>query len=238
MTQRSAISRWFVRFNAGNGLLKRATLRLSYYAFIILPYPLRRVATVLFILTARAMKKLTGVEDQNELTPLDEVGTLSFWGVPRVDAHSATLTIDGEVERPMELRYDELLGLPAVERTVRMDCVSRFRNNTVMKGVSVAHLFDLAEVRRSARRAVFHCADGYIESIPVPDLIQYDAFLAYSVNGEGVDRLGHPLRLAIPGKYGYKWAKWVKRVELVDDDRKGYWESRGLPDRANVGNIW
>lgn len=238
MTQRSAVSRWFVRFNAGNGLLKRITLRLSYYAFIVLPYPLRRVATLLFILTALAMKKLTGVEDQNEVTPLDEVGTLSFWGVPRVDAQSATLIVDGDVERPVELRYDELLELPAVDRTVRMDCVSGFRNNTVMKGVSVAHLFDLADVQRSARRAIFHCADGYFESIPVPDLIQHDAFLAYSVNGEAVDRLGHPLRLATPGKYGYKWAKWVKRIELINDERRGHWESRGLPERANVGDIW
>ena len=238
MTQRSAVSRWFVRFNASNWLLKRIILRLSYYAFIVLPYPLRKVATLLYILTVLAIKKLAGVENQNELTPLDEVGTLSFWGVPRVDAHSATLTIDGEVERPVELRYDQLLELPAVERTVRMDCVGGFRNNTVMKGVSVADLFDLAEVRRSARRATFHCADGYIESIPVPDLIQYEAFLVYSVNGEKVDRLGHPLRLAIPGKYGYKWAKWVQRIELVDDERKGHWESLGLPDRANVGDLW
>lgn len=238
MTQRSAVSRWFVRFNAGEGWLKRATLRLSYYAFIVLPYPLRRVATAMFVLTALAMKKLTGVEQRNELTPLDDVGTLSFWGVPRMDAHSGTLTIDGEVERPVELCYDRLLELPATERTVRMDCVGGFRNNTVMKGVPVAHLFDLAEVRRSARRAVFHCADGYSESIPVPDLIQQEAFLAYSVNGEGVDKLGHPLRLAIPGKYGYKWAKWVERIELVGSERKGYWESRGLPDRANVGDIW
>ncbi len=50
--------------------------------------------------------------------------------------------------------------------------------------------------------------------------------------------MGYPLRLAFPGKYGYKWAKWVTDIELVEDSRKGTWESIGLPDRANVGDIF
>ena len=236
--QRNAVSRWFVRFNAGDSWLKRKTLRFMYYVFIILPYPLRRVGAAAYILQALAFKRLLGVERQEELTPLDEVGTLSFWGVPEVDAHSSTLVIDGEVDCVLELRYDLLLELPAVERTVRMDCVGGFRNNTLMKGVSIAHLFGLAEVRDTARRAVFYCADGYVESIPIVELLQHEAFIAYSVNGEGVARLGYPLRLAIPGKYGYKWPKWIERVELTGAERKGYWEGLGLPDRADVGDIW
>ncbi len=238
MAHRNAVSRWFIRFHAGDGWLKRTTLKLSYYTFIILPYPLRRVATAAFIISVLAMKRLTGVERQNELTPLEEVGTLSFWRVPKVDMRSFTLTIDGAVGHPLVLRYDQLLELPAVEREVRMDCVGGFRNNTVMKGVPLTHLFDLTEVQDTARRAVFHCADGYRESIPLAELLKHEAFLVYSVNGAHVQKLGYPLRLAIPGKYGYKWAKWVQRVEFVADQRKGHWEAQGLPDRANVGDIW
>lgn len=238
ITQHSAIRRWLIRFNAGDSRLKRFTLKLSYYVFIVLPYPLRRVAAAAFILATLGVKKLAGVERQNELTPLDEVGTLSFWGVPGVDTVAATLIIGGEVERDVELRIDELIAMPTVERTVRMDCVGGFRNNTVMTGVSVAHLFDLVGVRDSAVRAVFYCADGYYESMSISELVEGEAFLAYLVNGERVDKLGNPLRLAIPGKYGYKWAKWIQRIELVDDERKGYWESRGLPDRANLGDVW
>jgi len=237
MAHRSTVRRWFIRFNAGDGWLKRTTLRLSYSVFIVLPYPLRRVATAAFIISVLAMKRLTGVERQNELTPLEEVGTLSFWRVPKVDVRSFTLTIDGAVGHPLVLRYDQLLELPAVEREVRMDCVGGFRNNTVMKGVPLAHLLDLAEVQDTTRRAVFHCVDGYRESIPLVEL-KHGALLVYSVNGAQVEKLGYPLRLAIPGKYGYKWAKWVQRVEFVADDRKGHWEARGLPDRANVGDIW
>lgn len=237
MAHRSTVRRWFIRFHAGDGWLKRATLRLSYSVFIVLPYPLRRVATAAFIISVLAMKRLTGVERQNELTPLEEVGNLSFWRVPKVDVRSFTLTIDGAVGHPLVLRYDQLLELPAVEREVRMDCVGGFRNNTVMKGVPLTHLLDLAEVQDTARRAVFHCADGYRESIPIVEL-KHEAFLVYSVNGAHVEKLGYPLRLAIPGKYGYKWAKWVQRIEIVTHDRKGYWPQRGLPDRADVGDRW
>jgi hypothetical protein len=47
-----------------------------------------------------------------------------------------------------------------------------------------------------------------------------------------------PLRLAIPGKYGYQWAKWVVRIELVADDRKGHWAKLGLPDRGDICDAW
>ena len=69
-------------------------------------------------------------------------------------------------------------------------------------------------------------------------LLERDAFLAYSVNGEAVPKLGYPLRLAIPGKYGYQWAKWVVRIELVSDDRMGHWAKLGLPDRGDIGDAW
>ena len=69
-------------------------------------------------------------------------------------------------------------------------------------------------------------------------LLERDAFLAYSVNGEAVPKLGYPLRLAIPGSYGYQWAKWVVRIELVSDDRMGHWAKLGLPDRGDIGDAW
>ena len=146
-----------------------------------------------------------------------------------MDVNSFTLTIDGAVRRPIVLQYDQVLALPAVDRMVRMDCMSGIRSNIAMKGVTLAHLFCLARARGSACRAVFHCADGHCESIPLIDLLRHEAFLAYSEDGEPVDDMGCPLRLAVPGKYGYKWAKWVRRVQLVADERPGHQETRGLP---------
>jgi len=138
---------------------------------------------------------------------------------------SFTLTIEGEADRPVVLRYEELLELPAVERTVPMSCAGGSREDAVVKGVTVAHLLALARVRDTARLAVFSCADGHEESIPLIDLLQNEAFLVYSVSGEHADKLGYPLRLCIPGKFACHWAKGVERVELVGDRREGCSES-------------
>ena len=135
-----------------------------------------------------------------------------------MDVHSFTLTIDGEVDNPVTLRYDDVLELPAVERTVRI-CAGGTYANTVMKGVAIARLFDLAQVRGAACLAVFHYDDGHRETVPLVELLQQEAFLAYAASGEDVDELGCLLRLAVPGKYGHKWAKWVRRVHLIADER-------------------
>ncbi len=69
------------------------------------------------------------------------------------------------------------------------------------------------------------------------DLIETEAYLAYAINGQEIPAHGYPLRLVSPGKYGYKWAKWVVRIELVPGSPMGYWEQRSLPDRAWVGDL-
>ncbi len=232
------IARAYRRFNAGDSLLKRVLLKGSYYVFIVLPYPLRRVAVAGYISAILPLKRWLGVEAQDELTPLDEAGTLSFWGVPDVDLGTYTLTIDGAVDHPQLLRMDAVEQLPSVTRLTRMDCVGGFRNNLEMRGVRLAELLERAGLRPDAKRAIFYCADGYYESSTLVDLEAVDAMLVYELNGERQPVQGCPLRLAIPGKYGYKWAKWVQRIEIVTHDRKGYWPQRGLPDRANVEDRW
>ena len=234
----SSLARAYRRFNAGESRPRRALLMSSYYVFLVLPYPLRRLAVAGYVSTVLTLKRLLGVERQNELTPLDEVGTLSFWRVPDVDLASYTLTVGGAVEHPTIVRHEELLKMHSVTRRIRMDCVGGFRNNTDMRGIPFADVMARAKPLSEARRAIFYCADGYFESSTLDDLAAADAILVYEVNNERVAHLGYPLRLAIPGKYGYKWAKWVQRIEIVTHDRKGYWPQRGLPDRANVGDRW
>ena len=84
----------------------------------------------------------------------------------------------------------------------------------MMRGVSLAALLEPAE--------------------PRPDA---DALLAYEINSQEAPVHGFPLRLVAPKKYGYKWAKWVVRIELASGSPLGYWEQRGLPNRAWVGDI-
>jgi len=230
------VTRGVTRFHASQGRFKRGVLRIGHAIYMAVPSPLRRHVASGYIAVTLVLKRVLRVEEQTELTPLADAGTLSFWGVPEIDIVTFRLAIEGAVERPRSFDYAELVALPSVDELVRMDCVGGFRNNMNMSGVRLDTLLDIVGLAPGAQRAVFHCADNYFESIPLADLGDHDAFLAYSVNGSAVPHLGYPLRLAIPGKYGYKWPKWVTSIEIVADDRKGYWPERGLPDRGNVGD--
>ena len=158
--------------------------------------------------------------------------------MPDVNPDDYTLTVDGAVESPLVLTLDEMKGLPLVERLVTLDCVGGSRNNAVMRGVAFEELLHRVQPKPDAETAVFHCADGYVTTHPVSDLVETKAYLAYAVNGAEDPDYGYPLRLVAPRKYGYKWAKWVVRIELAPGSPKGYWEKRGLPDRAWVGDVW
>ena len=216
----------------------RWSLRVCYYPWRALPYPLRRLVTAGYILLSLGVKRMLKVDSQDALTAMDQLGTLSFWGVPEIAVENYRLVIEGEVELALTLSLDQLQSLPAITRQVRQDCVGGFRNNPVMEGVSLQTLLDISGVGPDARRAVFHCADGYYSTLELSELLDLEAFLAYEINHQKIPQFGYPLRLVAPGKYGYQWAKWVRRIELVPDQRKGHWARLGLPDRGDVGDIW
>ena len=207
----------------------RLMLRAIYYPWIILPYPIRRAVTAVGIWWLLLWKRAMGIHRRQHLTPPDKMFTLSFWGVPHVNSATYALRVDGSVRSPLTLTLAELKSYPAVERPVTLDCVGGLRNNSVMRGVSFAHLLERADPMEDVKTAVFYCADGYYTTHPVEDLIRTESFTAYAVNGQDVPTYGYPLRLVAPEKYGYKWAKWVVRIELVPDSPKGYWEKRGGP---------
>ena len=140
-------------------------LRAMAFLWKAIPYKARRGVTFLFIKTVLFEKRLLKIEEQTEVTPIKDLGSLAYWGIPKVDLNSFLLTVDGAVDRPLSMSWQDLMALPRVKRQVRMDCVGGFRNNSIMAGVAVQHLLDLAGVSLQARRVVFHCLDGYYVSL-------------------------------------------------------------------------
>jgi len=148
-----------------------------------------------------------------------------------MDKPSFTLIVNGEVDRPLVLRWEEIMELPLAERTEHIDCMGfGFRHSGIVKALPLLDLLEMSEARDNATSAIFHCADGYHESASLLELLEQEAFLAYPVNSEGADEHDCLPRVAIPGKYGYRWAKWLQRVQIV----------AGEPDRweqaPSVGN--
>ena len=147
------------------------------------------------------------------------------------------LVVDGLVENPIEWDLDDFMAQPRFRSTSDIHCVtawSRFNNR--WDGVSAAHILALVKPKPEARHVVFHSYDGYTTNIPLADFAGADVLLAHSWEGEPIPREhGGPVRVVVPRLYFWKSAKWVKRIELVAEDRPGFWEVRGY---HNYGDPW
>jgi DMSO/TMAO reductase YedYZ molybdopterin-dependent catalytic subunit len=154
----------------------------------------------------------------------------------QVDRGSYRLVVDGLVEHPLSLTYDQVLELPSRRRLVDMPCVEGWTERLLYEGAPLAELLDRAGVAPAADTVVFHTAGGrYTSSLGLDYVREAGALLGYRINGLTLDRQrGFPFQVVAPHKLGYKWVKWVSRVELVKGPYQGYWERRGYDNRADT----
>jgi len=159
-----------------------------------------------------------------------------------------TLKVDGLVEAPQSFSLDELKALPSRTQITRQDCVEGWSCIGQWKGVVLADVLDRVRPSDNARFVVFHCADNvyggpdrYYESLDLIEANHPQTLLAYELNGEALPVAnGAPLRLRAERQLGYKMAKYIMRIELVEDFRHlgrgngGYWEDRGYSWWAGI----
>src|SRR4030042_2911566 len=124
--------------------------------------------------------------------------------------------------------------MPQTTVNAAIICVD-FPNNVIVQGnwtgVNLWLLLEPAGVSPDAVKVAFYASDGFSTDLPVETAKREDIILAYEKDGAP---LGETLRLVVPGKWGYKWISQVTRIELVDYDFKGFWESRGYSDAADI----
>lgn len=181
----------------------------------------------------------TGVpveQDEDGLTPLSRffVTTITAFA-PRIDVSETQLTIEGAVDNPLAMNYDELKLPPQQTNRSVLQCVGGARGNAEWVGMPLRHILERAGVQEDAKKVVFYAADGYESSIPLAAAMKPDSLMALEMNGELL-RLKHgsPVRLVLPGMYGYKQVKWITRVEVVTHNHKGYWEQKGYSDDGSI----
>jgi DMSO/TMAO reductase YedYZ molybdopterin-dependent catalytic subunit len=155
---------------------------------------------------------------------------------PEVDPESWDVTVTGMVERPLRLSLRELQGLGTVEIMRDFHCVESWSvPHNRWKGVPVPRILEKAHPAPEARYAMVCSPGGYVTDLPLDVLLRPDTVLVWERNGEPLDREhGYPLRLIVPDLYAYKSVKWVSGIELVREDRPGYWEMRGYHRGADV----
>jgi len=159
-------------------------------------------------------------------------------GTQYIDISTYKLKIDGLVGNPVELSYDQVLSNTQYTKLVTLNCVEGWSADILWEGVLLKDLFDQVQVKPNANTVIFYAADGYTTSLPLQTILDNNLILAYKMNNVPLpSELGYPFQLVAEDKLGYKWIKWVTRIELSNNSNyKGYWESRGYSNEANVKN--
>ncbi len=169
------------------------------------------------------------------LTPLNEQGNNGISGTQYINKTTYSLKVTGLVNHELELSYNELLGLPFYSKIAYMPCVEGWGFTAKWTGFRLTDLFNLSLPKPEAKYVIFNSIDGYSTSLPLDYIKENQIIAACGINDMTLppDR-GFPFQIVAENKYGYKWAKWITRIELAEKDVPGYWESRGYGNRANV----
>jgi len=171
------------------------------------------------------------------LSKIDDFRENSIKGPQNVDINSYRLTITGLVNSSKTYTYDDVVNTyQRYEKAVTLHCVEGWDVTILWEGVLVKDLLNEAGIDPSAKVVIFYAYDGYSTSLPLNFIVDKDILMAYKMNGLVLPpERGFPFQLVAESKYGYKWIKWITKVELSDDENyRGYWESRGFSDDANV----
>jgi DMSO/TMAO reductase YedYZ molybdopterin-dependent catalytic subunit len=165
----------------------------------------------------------------------EDFPVLSAGPTPRIRPEAWRFTLTTETSSQQSWSFDEFLALPAEDVTVDIHCVTKWSKlGTHWRGVSLDTL--LADVETDADFALVHSYGGYTTNLPLEDLLDGKAWVAYRYDGEDLEPAhGGPARLLVPHLYFWKSAKWVNGIDLLTEDQPGFWESAGYHD---YGDPW
>ncbi|MEK6803674.1 MAG: molybdopterin-dependent oxidoreductase [Nitrospirota bacterium] len=199
---------------------------------------------------ANAMAKEYGEEDISNVFPANgntDPGTEEYAVMVKNDFAGWQVLIDGLVTTPTMFSLGAIKEMPARTQITRHDCVEGWSAIGKWTGVPLGDLLRKVEPLPRAKYAVFYCADiddeglSYYESMAVADCFHPQTILAYELNDKALDiSHGAPVRLRCERQLGYKQAKYVERIELVESladiggGKGGYWEDQGYEWYAGI----
>lgn len=154
---------------------------------------------------------------------------------PVVDMTKWTLRVWGEVDEPYVLTWEELHALPQTTVTCDIHCVTRWSKlDTTWTGVLVSDLLQRAGVKPTGTHLMAHCDGGYTTNVPLEALQAPDVLVTHTYEGQPLEPdHGGPLRLLVPSRYFWKSAKFLRELEVMTEDRQGFWELNGYHNDAD-----
>ena len=178
-------------------------------------------------------------DDDGRLPPgqylTDDFPVLSAGPTPEVPLDAWAFTVRTESGAAHTWSWSELTALPTETITVDLHCVTRWTKlETQWRGVSLDTL--LEDVETAADFALVHSYGGYTTNLPLEDLLDGRAWVAFEYEGDALAaEHGGPVRLLVPHLYLWKSAKWVRGLDLLLQDEPGFWEQLGYHD---YGDPW
>jgi len=160
---------------------------------------------------------------------------------PRVDTRRWTLEVGGLVENPLTLTWDDFLRLPQVDDVSDFHCVTTWsRHDNRWRGVRFKTIAELAVPREEARFVLCTGYDfmpgsdiPYTTNLPLERAIEDDVLLVHTWESQPLPQEhGGPCRMVTPKLYAWKGTKWIRKVEFLAVDQKGFWETRGYSNSA------
>ncbi|AWW25773.1 MULTISPECIES: molybdopterin-dependent oxidoreductase [unclassified Acetobacterium] len=178
------------------------------------------------------IREYQGVRLDPAIGPRDN----SISGIQEVDLSTYQLQLTGLVDKPVSYTYEQVLEKEKAQRLITLYCVEGWQATVLWEGVHINDLLADAGIKDNATVVIFHCVDGYTTSMPLTVIKDEDMLLAYSANGVSLPAsMGFPFIVVAEDRLGYKWARWVNKIELSSDESyKGYWEKRGYSNDATV----
>jgi DMSO/TMAO reductase YedYZ molybdopterin-dependent catalytic subunit len=170
-------------------------------------------------------------EHNPELPPgqylTEDFPVLSAGPTPQIDTADWEFSIRSGSTTLKKWSWDELQALPAEDIHTDIHCVTRWSKfGTGWRGVSLDTLF--ADVETNDEYTMAHSYGGYSTNIPLADLLNGKAWIAFEFEGEPLDpEHGGPARLLVPHLYFWKSAKWIRGLEMLPTDEPGFWEQNG-----------
>ncbi len=218
------------------------------------PSKLERIIEARMKLKARFEEKIKSTPSISDEKPLGK-GPINRHGMPQIPAGQTLtekwpvldlgyhpdvnldrwrLTIDGEVENPVVLNWNDFMDLPQTKDTSDFHCVTTWSKlDMAWEGVSLLDLAALVQPKESATHILCYGYDTYTTNVSIEEALKPDVLLAHTVYGEPLPKEhGGPVRMITPQLYAWKGSKWIKRIQFLNKNQLGFWEERGYSNTA------
>ncbi len=217
-------------------------MKKTHYLIIILIVSLIFIFTLdYYLMKKNSVKTLKNEEILNykgeNLSSINVFRENSIKGPQYIDIKNYRLTITGLVENEKSYTYDEILNkFQKYEKITTLYCVEGWNAKVLWEGFLVRDIIEETKLKENAKILIFHAYDGYTTSLPIDYFYKKDILIAYKINRIVLPpERGFPFQLVAEDKWGYKWIKWITKIEVSDNEEyRGYWEERGFSNEGDL----